>query len=156
MSARAFPAPLASLLLTLLGLSSHSAALIVPMTGWTPLNGDAKYWADASGQCVMREERHGQAFPQFTTPDDARLFAVKLQSSLGRSVSNVVTQPVDRSGQWGVLAAYDFQQSGVKYRVSQLYLSDRGVLRTVTGSSAAQTAPACVTDMRDFIRYLAN
>ncbi|GGR50107.1 hypothetical protein GCM10008959_09050 [Deinococcus seoulensis] len=156
MPARAFPALLAPVLLTLLALSGRSAALIVPITGWTPLNGDANFWADPSGQCVMREERHGQAFPQFTTPDDARSFAVKLQSSLGRSVSNVVTQPVDRAGNWGVLAAYDYQQAGVKYRVSQLYLSDRGVLRTVTGSSAAQHSPACVSDMRDFIRYLAN
>ncbi|WP_291430806.1 hypothetical protein [Deinococcus sp.] len=156
MSARTFPSALASVLLTLLVLSSHGAALIVPMPGWTPLHGDANDWADATGQCVLREERHGQAFPQFTTHDDALLFAVKLQSSLGRSVSNVVTQPVDRGGQWGVLAAYDYQQAGVKYRVSQLFLSDSGVLRTVTGSSAALNTAACVPAMRDFIRYLAN
>ena len=121
-----------------------------------PQNGDANYWIDARGECVLREERHGQAFPTFTSPDEARSFALKLQSSLGRSVSNVVTQPVDRAGSWGVLAAYDYQQAGVKYRVSQLFLSDSGVLRTVTGSSAAQGAPTCANDMRDFIRYLAN
>ena len=76
--------------------------------------------------------------------------------SLGRSVRSVVTQPVDRAGAWGVLAAYDYQQAGQTYRISQLYLSDRGVLRTVTGSAALKDAGACVNEMRDFIRYLAN
>ncbi|GAA5440986.1 hypothetical protein Dcae01_02515 [Deinococcus caeni] len=154
---RARLSPAALLILSVLTLClGRAPALIVPMTGWTPQNGDANYWADARGECALREERHGQAFPTFTSPDDARSFALKLQSTLGRSVSNVVTQPVDRAGQWGVLAAYDYQQGGVKYRVSQLFLSDSGVLRTVTGSSAAQGAPACANDMRDFIRYLAN
>ncbi|MCD0163452.1 hypothetical protein IHN63_19360 [Deinococcus sp. 6YEL10] len=154
---RARLSPAALLILSVLPLSlGHATALIVPMPGWTPQNGDANYWIDARGECVLREERHGQAFPTFTSPDEARSFALKLQSSLGRSVSNVVTQPVDRAGSWGVLAAYDYQQAGVKYRVSQLFLSDSGVLRTVTGSSAAQGAPTCANDMRDFIRYLAN
>ncbi|MFC6800473.1 hypothetical protein ACFQDE_00880 [Deinococcus caeni] len=33
----------------------------------------------------------------------------------------------------------------MKYRVSQLFLSDSGVLRTVTGSSAAQGRPRAPT-----------
>ncbi|PTA69738.1 hypothetical protein [Deinococcus arcticus] len=144
------PAALAALSLS----SAH--ALIVPMPGWTPVGGDANYWTDASGSCLMREERHGQAFPSFATPDEARTFALKLQESLGRSVRNVVTQPVDRAGRWSVLAAYDFKEGGTSYRVSQLFLSDSGLLRTVTGSSAAEGAGACVNEMRDFIRYLAN
>ncbi|UBV43990.1 hypothetical protein LAJ19_04545 [Deinococcus taeanensis] len=137
-------------------LCGGAHALIVPLAGWAPVSGDANYWTDASGSCLMREERHGQAFPTFTSPDAARTFALKLQNTLGRNVRAVVTQPVDRAGNWGVLAAFDFQESGVTYRVSQLYLSDRGVLRTVTGSSAAQATNPCVNEMRDFIRYLAN
>ncbi len=150
---RRLPARLAAVLAALL---CPAQALIVPLTGWTPVNGDANYWTDASGACLMREERSGQAFPTFTNAEDARAFALKLQGSLGRSVRAVVTQPVDRAGAWGVLAAYDYQQAGQTYRISQLYLSDRGVLRTVTGSAALKDAGACVNEMRDFIRYLAN
>ncbi|MVN88849.1 hypothetical protein GO986_19085 [Deinococcus sp. HMF7620] len=150
------PRPLLPVCLAALTLPWTSGALIVPMPGWTPVGGDANYWTDASGNCLMREERHGQAFPRFGTPEEARAFALKLQGSLGRNVRNVVTQPVDRAGIWSVLAAYDFQEGGVNYRVSQLYLSDSGLLRTVTGSSAAQDAGTCVNEMRDFIRYLAD
>ena len=150
---RRLPVRLAAVLAALL---CPAQAVIVPLTGWTPVNGDANYWTDASGTCLMREERSGQAFPTFTNAEDARAFALRLQGSLGRSVRSVVTQPVDRAGAWGVLAAYDYQQAGQTYRISQLYLSDRGVLRTVTGSAALKDAGACVNEMRDFIRYLAN
>ncbi|WP_184108768.1 hypothetical protein [Deinococcus metalli] len=138
----------------LLGGAAHG--LIVPMTGWVPVNGDANVWTDATGACLMREERSGQAFPAFSSPDDARAFALKLQVTLDKRVDAVVTQPIDRAGTWGVLAAYDYVQGGARYRVSQLYLSDRGILRTITGSSAVTGADACVNTMRDFIRYLAN
>lgn len=148
--------PAAYLVAALAALLSPAQALIVPLTGWTPVNGDANFWTDASGACLMREERSGQAFPTFTSAEDARAFALKLQGSLGRSVRSVVTQPVDRAGAWGVLAAYDYHEAGTTYRISQLYLSDRGVLRTVTGSAAAKHAGACVNEMRDFIRFLAN
>lgn len=144
------------LALVSLGLSVPASALIVPMTGWVPVNGDANYWTDASGACLMREERHGQAFPLFGTPEEARSFALKLQATLDKRMDAVVTQPVDRAGAWGVLAAYDYTQGGATYRVSQLYLSDSGILRTITGSSALNESGECVNAMRDFIRYLAN
>ncbi|PNY82816.1 hypothetical protein CVO96_02285 [Deinococcus koreensis] len=143
-------------LLAALGLFAPAGALIVPMTGWVPVNGDANFWTDASGACLMREERHGQAFPLFGTPDEARAFALKLQTTLDKRMTAVVTQPVDRAGAWGVLAAYDYTQGGATYRVSQLYLSDSGILRTITGSSALSESGECVNSMRDFIRYLAN
>ena len=139
-----------------LGLSASAGALIVPMTGWVPVNGDANVWMDASGACLMREERHGQAFPSFSAPEQARTFALKLQASLDKRMASVVTQPVDRAGEWGVLAAYDYAEGGATYRVSQLYLSDSGILRTITGSSALDESGGCVNAMRDFIRHLAN
>lgn len=137
-------------------LGSAAQALIVPMHGWVPVNGDANVWTDSTGACLMREEHYGQAFPTFTSPEEARAFALKLQVSLDKRLDSVVTQPVDRAGVWGVLAAYDFQQDGATYRVSQLYLSDRGILRTITGSATVDGAGSCVNTMRDFIRYLAN
>lgn len=140
--------------LTVVLLGGTTSALAVPMPGWVPVNGDANLWTDSTGACLMREDRSGQAFPTFTSPDDARAFAMKLQVSLDRRLDSVVTQPVDRAGTWGVLAAYNYQEGGETYRVSQLYLSDRGILRTITGSAAG--AGPCVNAMRDFIRYLAN
>ncbi|MFC4425845.1 hypothetical protein [Deinococcus navajonensis] len=136
-------------------------ALVVPLAGWTPVSGNAQEWVDQAGACLLREERHGQAFPVFRSAEEARAFAGRLQNTLARQgsaqkVSEVVAQPVDRAGVWSVLAAYSFEAAGVKYRVSQLYLSDKGVLRTVTGSSAQHEASECVNSMRDFIRYLAN
>ncbi|WP_104990067.1 hypothetical protein [Deinococcus sp. NW-56] len=137
-------------------LSAPSAlALVVPMKGWTPVNGNAAVWADASGACLIREERHGQALPTFRTQASARTFAVRLQRTLGgqKTVAEVVTQPVERGGTWGVLAAYTHEANGVAYRISQLYLSDAGLLRTVTGSSAQHEASPCVNEMREFLRH---
>ncbi|GGK15688.1 hypothetical protein GCM10008955_06380 [Deinococcus malanensis] len=145
----------------LLCISGVAGALVVPLNGWTPVNGNAQEWIDPAGACVLREERHGQAFPVFRSVAEARTFAEKLQTTLIRQgsaqrLSEVVAQPVDRAGVWSVLAAYSFESAGVKYRVSQLYLSDKGILRTVTGSSAQHEASSCVNSMRDFIRYMAN
>lgn len=149
----------ASLRLGLLGalLGFPAQALIVPLTGWTPVGGDANVWTDPGGACLLKEERHGQPFPAFESQDRALTFAKRLQTSLGRSaVREIVTQPVERAGGWAVLAAYTYEDGGVAYRISQLYLSDSGILRTVTGSSAQHEASACVNEMREFLRYLVN
>ncbi|WP_084049489.1 hypothetical protein [Deinococcus hopiensis] len=139
-------------------LAAPAGALIVPMGGWTPVNGDANLWTDSLGACVLREERHGQAFPLLKTEAEALTFARRLQTSLSRSlkksgVGDLVTQPVFRNDTWGVLAAYSQEANGVTYEISQLYLSDSGLLRTVTGSSAQREASPCVNEMREFLRY---
>lgn len=148
--------PAASALAVALAASAH--ALVLPLSGWTPVNGDANVWTDPAGACLLREERHAQAFPAFAGQPEALAFALRLQKSLGKGqqVRDIVTQPVDRAGAWTVLASYIHEVDGVSYRISQLYLSDAGRLRTVTGSSAEHEASACVNEMRDFIRYLAN
>ncbi|WP_245872951.1 hypothetical protein [Deinococcus planocerae] len=149
----------AALRLGLLGalFACPAQALIVPLSGWTPVNGNANVWTDPAGACLLREERHGQAFPTFVTQDQALTFAKRLQTSLGKGdVREVVTQPVGRAGGWAVLAAYTYEDAGVAYRISQLYVSDSGLLRTVTGSSAQHEASTCVNEMREFLRYLAN
>lgn len=149
------PAPLRVLGAAFALSASPALALVVPMKGWTPVNGNANVWADTSGACLIREERHGQALPSFRTQAAARTFAVRLQRTLGgqKTVSEVVTQPVERGGTWGVLAAYTHEANGVAYRISQLYLSDAGLLRTVTGSSAQHEANPCVNEMREFLRH---
>lgn len=121
------------------------------------MNGNANLWTDPAGACLLREERHGQAFPSFGTQAEAHRFALRLQNSLGKSrMREVVTQAVDRAGTWAVLAAYTHEANGVTYRISQLYLSDAGLLRTVTGSSAQHEASPCVNEMRTFLRYQAK
>ncbi|KEF34452.1 hypothetical protein RDMS_07335 [Deinococcus sp. RL] len=150
------PAPLRVLGAALLALSASPAlALVVPLKGWTPVGGNAGVWADASGACLIREERHGQALPAFATQAAARTFAVRLQRTLSgqKAVSEVVTQPAQRGETWAVLAAYALEANGVTYRISQLYLSDAGLLRTVTGSSAQHEASPCVNEMREFLRH---
>lgn len=147
------PRPLAAALCLTVGGAAQ--ALIVPMPGWVPVGGDATVWTDATGACLLREERHGQAMPQFDSPDKALTFAQKLQASLDKRVDGVVAQPVDRAGAWGVLAAYDLKDGANTFRVAQLYLSDAGLLRTITGSSGPG-AGECTNAMRDFIRYMAN
>jgi len=138
-------------------LAGPARALIVPMTGWAPVDGDARLWADSAGACALREERHGQAFPTFGTQGEARAFALRLHRSLSKSkVGDLVTQPVERGEGWGVLAVYSQQANGVTYDLRQLYLSDAGLLRTVTGSSARHEASPCVNEMREFLRYRAN
>lgn len=148
------PALVPALALSLLGPSA--SALIVPMTGWVPVAGDARVWTDASGTCLLREERTEQAFPVLASQPEALAFAVKLRQQLSKTMGPVAIQPVDRAGFWAVLAAYDYKQDGATYKVSQLYLNDAGLLRTVTGSSAEGEKGACVNAMREFIRYLAN
>ncbi|MEF2278565.1 hypothetical protein V3W47_09650 [Deinococcus sp. YIM 134068] len=138
-------------------LAAPAHALIVPLSGWTPVDGNASKWTDPAGACLLREERHAQAFPALKNQEQARAFARRLQTSLDRGqVREVVAQPVERVGGWAVLAAYAYENAGVTYRVSQLYLSDAGKLRTVSGSSAQFEASECVNVMREFLRYGAN
>jgi hypothetical protein len=150
-------ASLAAVALAAALLASPARALIVPLAGWTPVEGNADLWTDEAGACLLREDRSGQALPTLGTQAAARAFALRLQKSLGGSgVREIVTQPVERAGTWAVLAAYTHEEGGVAYRISQLYLSDAGKLRTLTGSSAQYEASACVNAMRDFLRYRAN
>jgi hypothetical protein len=143
-------------------LAAQGLSLSVPMTGWAATDSSGATWADSAGACLLREEQLTQPYPTFDTAEAARRFAIKVQSALlaqtegGQKLSSVVTQPVDRAGKWTVLAAYVFSQQDVQYRATQLYLSDGGKLRTVTGSSADGEASACVTQMREFLRFLAD
>ncbi|OLV16526.1 hypothetical protein BOO71_0011629 [Deinococcus marmoris] len=143
-----------ALALSLLG--PCASALIVPMSGWVPVNGNANVWTDTSGACLLREERSEQAFPVLASQEEALAFAAKLRVQLSKSMGPVISQPVDRAGFWAVLAAYDYKKEDATYKVSQLYINDAGTLRTVTGSSADGEKGACVNAMREFIRYLAD
>lgn len=142
----------------LLSVSWGASALVVPLKGWTPIGGDASQWQDAAGACLIREDKYGQAFPQLTDKQQATATANRLRLSLtAGGLKEVVTQPVaGEGGAWNVLASYAYQESGVTYRISQLFMSQSGILRTVSGSSALNNTNACANAMRDFIRYGVN
>ncbi|KQR27951.1 hypothetical protein [Deinococcus sp. Leaf326] len=138
-------------------LCGLAPALVVPLRGWTPIAGDASRWQGGGGECLIREMRHTQAFPALPTQQSATAVANRLRASLSKaSLSEVTTQAVDRGATWAVLAGYVYAEGGARYRVSQLYLSDGGKLRTISGSSAAGTSSPCAASMREFIRYQAE
>ena len=152
------PRPALTAALTLICTFSGASALVVPLSGWTPVQGDASLWQDAAGACVIREDRYGQAFPQLSSKQQATAAANRLRSSLSAGgLKEVVTQPIETSsGQWNVLASYAYQEGGVSYRVSQLFTSQSGILRTISGSTALNSTSACGSAMREFIRYGVN
>ncbi|PYE53379.1 hypothetical protein DES52_109156 [Deinococcus yavapaiensis KR-236] len=130
-------------------------AFAVPFENWDALPDGT--WQGGNGACLLKEERHQQPLPTFKTGDDARTFAARLQQALfAQKLVNVVTQPVEREGSWGVLASYRFASGGAEYNVSQLYLSSNGLLRTFTGSVKVGEFNQCVTDMQTFVRTMAK
>ncbi|WP_424949701.1 hypothetical protein [Deinococcus sp.] len=137
-------------------------ALTVPMTGWAATDSSQTTWADTAGACLLHEETLTQPYPSFQTADEARTFALRVQQTLmgqsedGQKLTGVVTQPIDRAGTWTVLAVYVYTRSAVQYRATQLFLSVGGRLRLVTGSSANGEASACVGQMHEFLRFLAD
>lgn len=143
--------------LALLTVLPFASALVVPLQGWMPISGDASQWQDSAGSCLIREDKYGQAFPLLADQKAALAVSNKLRASLTKQgFTEVATQPVQRQGGWGVLASYGYQEGGVNYRVAQLFVSQSGILRTVSGSSAVNNTGACAAMMREFIRYQVN
>lgn len=144
------------LLLALLLGGSALAALNVPFAGWAP-SVDPAVWLNAGGQCALREEQHDQAFAPLTDQAAASALAARLQGSLvAQKFTEVSVQPVQRGGAYGLLASYLYTAAGTSYRVTQLYLSDAGKLRTLTGSVAASEQNKCAADIQNYLRYLAE
>ena len=144
-------------LILALALWSPAQALTLPMNGWSATDASQKTWTDTNAACLVKEEALTQPDPGFTTLEAARAFSARLENTLrAQKLEGVIAQPVERAGRFTVLAAYLYSELGVQYHVTQLYLSDGGKLRTVTGSNANGEASECVVQMREFLRYLAN
>lgn len=129
--------------------------LTVPFENWeTRPDG---VWTGGGGACLLRENASAQVFPALLTPTDATQFAARLQKALfDKKLRSVVTQVVERPDQWAVLASYQLEDRGETYKVTQLYLSSGGRLRTVTGSARQAEFDQCVNDMAAFVKNLAN
>jgi hypothetical protein len=144
-----------ALALLLMGLTGAAHAATIPYENWEAQSGGL--WSGGGGACALREELHGQSFATLDTQDAAAKFAGRLQRSLvSQKLGGVVTQAVERPGQWGVLASYLYTDKGERYKVVQLFLSSGGKLRTFTGSAKHDEFDQCVNDMQAFVRYLAN
>ncbi len=130
-------------------------AYTLPYQGWSA-QGEGT-WAADSGACLLRGEALDQAFPALTDQEAAQKLAARLQQALyAKKLQDVVTQAVERPGNWGLLASYTLDADGGPYVVTQLYLPSGGKLRTYTGSAKQGEQDPCVNDMRSFVRYLAN
>jgi hypothetical protein len=151
-----------ALLITSLCSAVPALAITVPLSGWAATDDSQKTWADANGACLLSEQQLTQPYAGFDSAEAARAFALKVQSTLagqsegGQKLTSVVTQPVDRAGAWTIMATYLFVQQDVSYRATQLFLSDGGKLRTVTGSNTDGEASTCVSQMQEYLRYLAD
>lgn len=141
---------------------ASASALTVPLKGWTPIEGDTNQWQDASGQCWIKEKRYNLAFKKLYSQEDANKFGKNLRDALSKSKENgikikkVTSQIVKNKDSWLVLAAYSEIRGRETSRVWQLYLSDQGKLRTITGSTHQDEKGSCVNQMREFIRYQAR
>lgn len=143
----------------LLLLSAWAGALTVPLPGWTPVAGDVTQWQDASGNCLLQEDRYGQAFPLLTTPAQAKAMAQQLRLGLlGRGMTAVTTQAMPGSDKksWSVLATYDYSAGGNVYRVTQLYRSQSGLLVTLSGSTSSGQGAPCAAALGQYLRAQAG
>ena len=134
-------------------LGSASADFSVPFAGWTANGPDS--WQSAGGHCVIKEELHDQPFAALPDLPHASALAARLQGSLtARKFEQVVVDPIERGGSFGLLASY-LLSSGGSYRITQLYLSEGGRLRTLTGSALDDETDKCAADIQNYLRYLA-
>ncbi|WP_261664115.1 hypothetical protein [Deinococcus sp. Marseille-Q6407] len=117
------------------------AAHAAPQGKWTEVS--AGQWADPARQCTYRAERRGQAFPLLRDQASAARLAGALKTGLSRQgVRDIQVRPVLRGQTWGLFASYVYPSAQGEAQVAQLYLSQGGVLRTVTGSTRARTISA--------------
>ena len=138
--------------------SASPPRTLTPPAGWVAAGSGT--WRDSSGACVLRVQQFSKPFAVLASQTQALTLGGKLQRALSQSGMNSVTfQPVGPPdsgltppGEWGVLAAYTYAQAGVSYQIAQLYFSQGGQLRTVTGSNSAGEASACVNTMRNFLK----
>ncbi|WP_189643275.1 hypothetical protein [Deinococcus piscis] len=100
-------------------------------------------WADPAQQCSYRVERRGQAFPVLRDHASAVRLAGALKDGLAaQGVRDIQVRPAARGTVWGIFASYVYPSKQGDARVAQLYLSQGGLLRTVTASTRAQTVSA--------------
>lgn len=125
-------------------------------------------WADPTRACTYRTEQRGQAFPLMGHQDAVKLSGEVRQSLIRQGMREVSVRPAARGQHWGLLASYVYPSTEGEAQVAQLYLSQRGLLRTVTASTHAKTVSAlppgqaatspaaCWADLARWVEFSAN
>ncbi|WP_188999140.1 hypothetical protein [Deinococcus roseus] len=133
-------------------LLSTASAINVPLEGWTSLT--PTVWVSEGSSCLLRETQHTKPFEPLATREDADAFGRKLKSALEQQkMKDVSTESTSRLNQWAVMAVYTMNSQGKGYYVTQVYLSEGGKLRTITGSARITSDDTCAFKMREFLRY---
>lgn len=133
-------------------LLSSASAISVPLEGWTSIT--PTVWVSKGSACLLRETQHTKPFEVLSTRLDADAFGRKLKSALEeQKMKEVATESTSRLNQWAVMATYIMNSEGRGYHVTQVYLSENGKLRTITGSSRVTSDDTCAFKMREFLRY---
>ncbi len=121
------------------------------LEGWTQASDGT--WHSARDLCVMGEDRSSKDYAPLTTLEDAQKAALGVQKNLEKQkLTGVQLEIVPRPDQFTLLAHFDYVAQGRPHRARQLYLSDGGKLRTLTGSSELPQDDACVFEMERFLK----
>ncbi|GEM48092.1 hypothetical protein DC3_37270 [Deinococcus cellulosilyticus NBRC 106333 = KACC 11606] len=131
---------------------STASAINIPLEGWTSIT--PTVWVSTGSACLLRETQHTKPFEPLATRLDADAFGRKLKAALEeQKMKEVTTEATSRLNQWAVMATYTMNSEGRGYFVTQVYLSENGKLRTITGSSRITSDDTCTFKMREFLRY---
>ena len=121
------------------------------LKGWTQASDGT--WHSARDLCVMGEDRSSKDYAPLTTLEDARTAALTVRKNLEKQkLTGVQLEIVPRPDQFALLAHYDYLAQGRPHRARQLYLSNEGKLKTLTGSSELPQDDACVFEMERFLK----
>jgi hypothetical protein len=103
--------------------------------------------------CILKEDRSSKAFAALLTLEDALKAAQNIQRNLeAQKLGGVQLEVIPRPDQFALLVRYDYQAEGRPHRARQLYLSQDGKLKTLTGSSEVPQPDSCVLEMERFLK----
>jgi len=110
-------------------------------------------WHSARDLCVMGQDRSSKDYAPLTTLEDAHKAALGVQKNLEKQeLTDVQLEIVPRPDQFALFVHFDYVAQGRPHRARQLYLSDGGKLKTLTGSSELPQDDACVFEMERFLK----
>ena len=104
---------------------------------------------NAQGQGVSSKLHHFR----WQTLEDALKAAQNIQKNLeAQKLRGVHVNVIPRPDQFALLVRFDYQAEGRPHRAHQLYLSQDGKLKTLTGSSEVSQPDSCVLEMERFLK----
>ncbi len=124
---------------------------LVQLEGWNKAQDGT--WHSRADLCVMGQDRSSKDYAPLITLEDAKRAAMGVQKNLEKqNLTHVQLEIVPRPDQFALFAHFDYQAEDRPHRARQLYLSDGGKLKTLTGSSELPQDDACVFEMERFLK----